>query len=218
VDLFAAQARSESAAPPAVQPDVTSPPHVATLQRGIPPHPLAPATLAAAVVASGPMDERHEEVTPSPSRRVLGAMRNEAAVWLDAVNLQEERIVSDSQMNRRMIDARQFVPVLRLFYRARMEVGKLAKSPEIVAGIERFDSTVPARYIRDVIEHFEDYMHGVGRLGRGVRMPIHSYTTGTSTHIVQVPEFSEGMLVKMYTLDVAVAAKAARELALVVIE
>jgi hypothetical protein len=163
------------------------------------------------------MDE-HEEVTPNQIQQVLGAMRNEAAVWLDAVNLQEERVVSVSQMNRRMIDARLFILALRLFYRACVEVRKLTKSPEIVAGIERFESTVSARHIRDVIEHFEDYMRGVGRLGEGVKMPIHSYTTGTSTHIVQVPEFSDGMLVKMYTLDVAVAAKAARELALVIIE
>ncbi|MGH3856306.1 MAG: hypothetical protein ACRDR6_23010 [Pseudonocardiaceae bacterium] len=150
---------------------------------------------------------------------VLRAMRNEAAVWLDAVNMQEERVVNTSGMDRRMIDARQFVLVLRLFYRACREVGKLANSPKAVVGISRFDSAVPAAvHIRDVTEHFEDYIRGIGRLGKGIRMPCHSYTSGTSTHILLVPEFSEGILVKTYTLDVAVAARAARELALVIIE
>lgn len=176
-----------------------------------------PADLTAAAVVSGPMDEL-EELTPNTSQQILGAMRTEAVVWLDAVNLQEERVVSASQMIRRMIDARLFILALRLFYRACVEVAKLVKSREIVAGIERFDRTVPARHIRDVIEHFEDYVRGAGRLGKGVKMPIHSYTTGTSTHIIQVPEFAGGMIVKMYTLDVAVAAKAARELALVIIK
>lgn len=114
-----------------------------------------------------------------------------------------------------MIDARQFALVLRLLYRACKATADIKTDPAMVAAVVSFERAQPgAVHIRDVTEHFDAYITGKGRLGKGVRMPSHSYTSGVSTHLIHVPDFDlNGVLRRTYDLDVAFAARDARAMA-----
>jgi len=81
-----------------------------------------------------------------------------------------------------------------------------------------FKARVPSVvHVRDVTEHFDDYASGRGKLGPGVKLPVHSFTTGTDNYWVQIFEFEDGDIVRVYELNVADATSAARDLADVVL-
>jgi hypothetical protein len=146
----------------------------------------------------------------------LGALRCQLDTWLTALDLQEGRVAAPYgvEMDQRIAEAQLFAISLRLVCRACQAIAALTQSPDLDRAIKAFNRRVPAVVaIRDVIEHFDDYAIGIGKLGAGVRSPTHSHTAGTSTYYVMVHDFSAGSLINVHELDVRDAAQAARELA-----
>jgi hypothetical protein len=144
-------------------------------------------------------------------------MKDQITMWVRAVEMQQARILGGygPSMEDRVIDGNLFSIALRLFYRACEARSKATSSPQLNAALEVFRARVPGVvHIRDVTEHFDEYATAQGgKLGPGVKPPIHSFTAGTNNYWVQAFEFKDGNIVHVYELNVADAAGAARELA-----
>jgi hypothetical protein len=107
---------------------------------------------------------------------------------------------------------------LRLLFRACKAVAELSGIPITAAPVGAFAAAWPGvTHIRDVTEHFDEYIQGKGDR-KGAKMPMHSYTSGIATHLIQVPVFgADGVLTKMHVIDVARCSESARVLAAAVL-
>ena len=99
-------------------------------------------------------------------------MESKLKLWLAAVELQKTRVEQKGSTSQHL-DAHFFAIALRNLLRA---VDMAATyCPEVVkTGLSRFNEAVPsAKNIRDVLEHFDDYDIGKGKLQRaGMEMAL----------------------------------------------
>jgi hypothetical protein len=125
--------------------------------------------------------------------------------WHYAMSVQNHRIVEGTDVLygiQREVDLHFFLIALANFVAFVKVTAKLV-SPEaratIWAGVEAFDSEVPdAGNLRDILEHYDEYLRGkgklqTGRLAKGQRAQIVVSRTGPQRHaiMVQVPGFAD---------------------------
>jgi hypothetical protein len=125
--------------------------------------------------------------------------------WHYAMSVQNHRIVEGTEALygiQREVDLHFFLIALTNFV-AFVKVAAKMVSPEarttIWAGIAAFDLDVPdASNLRDVLEHYDEYIRGkgklqAGRLAKGQRAQIVVSRTGPKNHaiMVQVPGFAD---------------------------
>jgi len=156
-----------------------------------------------------------EGIVATPTASPVTAIRYEVQSWLEAVDLQEQRVFGTTRTDAQIIDARLFVLAIRIFYRAAKSMVEAVGSEPLLSALAKFESRQPDIVtVRDVTEHFDDYLVGRGYHGKGLRRPTHSMTTGTRNHLIQVPKFgSDGALQKSFLVNVSAAAADAREFA-----
>jgi hypothetical protein len=125
--------------------------------------------------------------------------------WHYAMSMQNHRIVEGTEALhgiQREVDLHFFLIALANFVAFVKVTAKLV-SPEsrttIWAGIEAFDLEVPdAGNLRDILEHYDEYIRGkgklqAGRLAKGQRARIVVSRTAPQSHaiMVQVPGFAD---------------------------
>lgn len=155
-------------------------------------------------------------VIPEPAGAgLVSYFSNEMTTWIRALRLQLDRsTMSGPGMDQRIIESNFFAFGLRLFLRAAEEVVGLKGSNEAIAALATFKKQVPgAVHVRDITEHFNTYAKGEGKLGTGWRLPVHSWTAGSSTYFIQAFEFRDGNIVATHEIDMAQALESAERLA-----
>lgn len=135
--------------------------------------------------------------------------------WSQAVQIQASRILMDgpwpaSGEQTRQADCYLFLVALRDVRRAAALVGRQSGLQAVSDAVEAFDSEMPhVTNLRDVLEHFDDYAIGEGRLAKG-QVPFIWYERGINTYSLHVG-MSRGP--HHLTVEVRAAAEAADRLA-----
>lgn len=97
--------------------------------------------------------------------------------WAGIVRLQLRRILTEHDGSQEIMDAHLLLLALRQVIRGAEMSRNHAKTDQardmITAALAKFDSAIPGgKDARDVIEHFDEYSQGVGRLQQpGVKAP-----------------------------------------------
>lgn len=100
------------------------------------------------------------------SQNELGTLTGQIVLWERAVDLEAQRALDEgSTYLDRLIDGRLFLVALRGLIRTCEAIQKLTKEAAFSTAMSRFNAEVPnAIGIRDVFEHWDDYLRGGGRL------------------------------------------------------
>lgn len=127
--------------------------------------------------------------------------------WLDAAELQRDRIVENAgDGNRDRADAAFFAIAIRNVVRA-ADLARDYEPASVPQALGAFDSAVPgAVKVRDVLEHFDDYERGKGRLQESGDLGDYqpAYARHEDQFVVQVAQGS--------SLDVQSSCHAARRM------
>ena len=160
------------------------------------------------------------EIMTIVSNGVLMSADRQLNVWQQAVQVQSLRILSGGAAGytgpfTERVDAYLFVLALRNLIRAASwtrDSLESAGQAEARAALDRFDLAVPhAVSARDVLEHFDKYLAGVGNLQKEAKSTVPAdvwHEIGVQSHVVYIA-VTPDMVV---SLDVRIATEAAVDL------
>jgi hypothetical protein len=94
----------------------------------------------------------------SPQQYTLNGLERFTVLWLAALNMQEERLLHDSPDG--IVDSWFAMVAIRNALRLARLVARALSHSELNKKVETFDASVPARSIRDVLEHFDRRLFG----------------------------------------------------------
>lgn len=139
--------------------------------------------------------------------------------WSRAVELQAERVLDPSRpFDDREVDAWQFCTAARQVSRAAEMLARLDGAPDgLRAAVTRFVGASPhLKTARDVIDHFDDYAHGIGNLAHPNVRRVNRNRSEAAVRRFE-PRFSTDggsayIEIDGSTIDVALAAEAVNTL------
>lgn len=97
-------------------------------------------------------------------QKLLGAAEHHLLIWTLAVGSQRDRVAESRPITDTEVESYLYVLALRNLLRvARLAATFDPQASE--AAVQEFEATIPAAiHIRDVLEHFDEYEAGIGRL------------------------------------------------------
>ncbi|MEW6475335.1 MAG: hypothetical protein AB1679_24025 [Actinomycetota bacterium] len=142
------------------------------------------------------------------------ALAGQVLKWAEAIDLQRQCILAPSAttMNA-IVDANLMLLALRNLVRAAEAAACHTKDQRITDAVDTFKASLPGIVdMRDVVEHFDAYLDGKGKLQKKLRSPTGLPYFEFET-FQRKPGLFELMVTPKFTLDVGNAAEAAIKMA-----